>query len=513
MTDLLTLGLDGAAWHKLERMVAAGELPNLAELAETGATGTLRSVHPPVTCPAWRCSTSGKNPGKLGVFWWLDFDRSRGTLSTPDATSFDTADVWDYLSAAGHRVAVLNVPMTYPPPAVDGLAVAGFGAPFEFDVEEPITHPPEAEPRLREEYDWKTAVEDVTGPGGAERVYDCIRSRFELLLDVLADGEYDYVHLTVFYINVLQHKFGDGPETARGWRLIDEYLGRLPTDLTKLVYSDHGHSTIDRTFVVNRYLAERGSLHFDSAPGDGLTGGLYSALKRVGISPRSAFRAGQRVLPDALLERVVESGYPVPTSDLASRVDWERSDAIALSQGPVYLNRDRLSDPAAFRADLRAELAALELDGETPLAAVHPAEDVYDGPHTAEGPDLLLVAADGWELYGGLTPSTVERRVTSWTSGNHADGVVLVHGPDVGATDLSDRSLLDVAPTVLRYFDCPVPRDVDGTALAGAFDSPLPERRERDPIEPDATRSGPATGESGRDAGLEQQLTDLGYLE
>lgn len=513
MTRLLTLGLDGAAWHKLEGMVDAGELPNLAQLVETGATGTLRSVHPPVTCPAWRCSTSGKNPGKLGVFWWLDFDRETGALSTPDATDFHTADVWDYLSAAGHRVAVLNVPMTYPPPAVDGLAVAGFGAPFEFDVDHAITHPPEAEARLREEYGWTPAVEDVTGPGGAERVYDCIRSRFELLLDVLAEGEYDYVHLTVFYINVLQHKFGDGPETARGWRLIDEYLGQLPDEVTKLVYSDHGHSGIDRTFVVNRYLAERGYLQFESSPGGGVTGGLYSALKRAGISPRAAFRAGQRVLPDALLERVVESGYPVPTSDLAARVDWPESDAIALSQGPVYLNRDRLTDPAEFRADLRAELADLTLEGEEPLAAVHTAEEVYDGPHTAEGPDLMLVAADSWELYGGLTPSTVERRVTSWTSGNHPEGIVLLDGPDVRATDLPEHSLVDVAPTVLRHFDCPVPRDVDGTAITGAFDPALPERQEREPLAP-ARKPRTASAGAARDGDrLEQQLTDLGYLE
>ena len=512
MTQLLTLGLDGAGWHKLDRMVRDGDLPNLERMVEAGARGTLESVHPPVTCPAWRCSTSGKNPGKLGVFWWLDLDRGTGELSTPDATSFDTADVWDYLSAASHRVAVLNVPMTYPPPAVDGLAVAGFGAPFEFDVDGSLTHPPEEEARLREEYGWAVGVDDVTAPGGAEAAYDCIRSRFELLLDVLADGSYDYVHLTVFYINVLQHKFGDGPETARGWRLIDDYLGKLPEDLTTLVYSDHGHAHIDRTFVVNKYLADRGYLTFADSPGGGLTGGLYSALERAGISPRRAFHAGKRVLPDRLLERVVEAGYPVPTADLAGRVDWERTDALALSQGPLYLNRDRLDDPETFRAELRAELASLTVDGETPLAEVHPAEAVYEGPHVPEGPDLLLLAADGWELYGGLTPSTVERRVTSWTSGNHPDGVVLLQGPDIERGGLPDHSLVDIAPTVLRYLDCPVPNDVDGQAIESGFAGGLPEPGQQEPLGPGASR--PAGGAEASDGeALEQRLTDLGYLE
>lgn len=68
MVQVLSIGLDGAAWHKLDRLIAAGRLPNLAELANTGVRAPLRSVAPPVTCPAWRCSTSGKNPGKLGVY-------------------------------------------------------------------------------------------------------------------------------------------------------------------------------------------------------------------------------------------------------------------------------------------------------------------------------------------------------------------------------------------------------------------------------------------------------------
>ena len=508
MTRLLTLGLDGAAWHKLSRMIADGDLPNLARLAETGATGTLESVHPPVTCPAWRCSTSGKNPGKLGVYWWLDFDRATGRFSSPDSRSFDTADAWDYLGAAGHESAVVNVPMTYPPAPVDGLLVAGFGAPFEYDVDEPLTHPPDYEDELREAYDWRIGVDDVTAPGGVEETLDLMRSRFELLLDLLADDDHEYVHLTLFYINVLQHKFGDGPETARGWRLVDEYLGKLPDDLTKLVYSDHGHSHIDQTFVVNKYLVDEGYLQLEDSAGGGVTGHLYSLLKRAGVSPRTAARLGDAVLPDAVMERLVESGYPVPTADVAAHVDWEASTAIALSQGPVYLDRDGLGeDYETVRAELREELASLSFDGEEPLDRVMPAEDVYDGPHVDDAPDLMLVAADGWELYGGLTPSAVERQVTSWTSGNHPDGIVLCHGPDVRDTELPPQSLVDVMPTVLRYFDCPVPTDVDGTAIEEAFDPQLPDPGTRDPLDPAADRRTDPDGD------LERRLTDLGYLE
>jgi predicted AlkP superfamily phosphohydrolase/phosphomutase len=509
MTELLSLGLDGAAWHKLDRMMADGKLPNLERMVEEGTRAPLETVLPPVTCPAWRCSTSGKNPGQVGVFWWLNLDRPTGRITSPTADSFDTADVWDYLSEDGRRCAVLNVPMTYPPSPLDGVMVSGFGAPFEVDLDaESMTHPPELQDRLEAEYDWHVGVDDVNEPGGVEEALDLIRSRFELLLDTLDEGEFDYVHLTIFYINVLQHHFGDGPETERGWKLIDEYLGKLPDDLTKVCYSDHGHSHIERTFVVNKYLIDNGYLSIESKAGDEVTGGLYSLLKGVGISPRTAGMLARRVLPESLYERIVQSGYPIPTFELANRVNWAESDAVALSQGPVYLNRDRLGDDyERVRDELKAELESVSVEGDSPFDAVAYAEDVYSGEHVADGPDLLLVAADDWEVYGGVTPSVVERQATSWTSGNHPIGMLLIHGADVTDGDLETRSILDVAPTVLRYLDTPVPTDMNGEAFEEPFRGGLPERRPREPIAGEGARC------AVQDEELESRLEDLGYLE
>lgn len=503
MTRLITLGLDGAAWHKLDRLMDEGRLPNLERLVEEGAHGTLRSVYPPVTCPAWRCSTSGKNPGKLGVFWWLNLERKTGDLRTPDANSFDTADVWDYLSDEGYESAILNVPMTYPPSQIDGAMVSGFGAPFEFDVDEVVTHPPEFQQYLDAKHGWQIGVEDVTAPGGAEEALDLIESRFELLFDLLEEG-YDYLHLTVFYINVLQHKFGDGPETNRAWERIDEYIGELPDDVTKILYSDHGHSRIDRTFVLNKYLIDRDYLKFESGTGANLTGGLYSALKRAGVSPRRIASVAKQVVPRTLFERIIESGYPVPTSAVADRVDWHESKALAVSQGPVFCNSTLLGDDyGEFRASLRDELTSLTVDSQAPFCEVRTAEDVYTGDHLDQGPDLMITARDGWEIYGGITPKIVEFQATSWTSGNHPEGMVLLHGPDVESGSLPEQWLPDVMPTVLRYMGCPVPVDIDGTAMETAF-TDLPHTGERDPLEPADVHG---------NVELEQRLEDLGYLE
>lgn len=512
MTRVVSLGLDGAAWHKLDRLFDDGRLPNLQRLCRNGARAPLRSVLPPVTCPAWRCSTSGKNPGKLGVYWWLNLDRSTGAITTPDARSFGTADVWDYLADAGYACAVVNVPLTAPPAPANGVMVPGFGTPFrEVNDEEepgPVTDPPEFREELVEEYDWEVWVEDIDSEAGLERCYAQMRSRFELLAD-LAERGYDYLHLTLFLVNALQHKYGDGPETARAWELIDDYVGRIDLEDTLLVvYSDHGHAHIENTFVVNKWLAEEGHLSLRSESTDRIGDAIYSLLDGLGVSPRLADRLAERLLPEVAYDALVPSTYPISSVALARRVDWEASDAVATSQGPVYLNRERLGgEYEAFRERLRRRFESLEHGGESVIDAAHTAEDVYAGRHADTAPDLLLESAANWEIYGGIVPSVFEEQVTSWTSGNHPRGMILLAGEDVQPCRPDQRSLLDVMPTVLAYLGCDVPTDVDGEVFAEPFaDGSLSVER-RVPIESDGAAA------AGVDAGLEARLTELGYLE
>lgn len=511
MTRVVSIGLDGAAWHKLDRLINEGRLPNLAELTDTGVRAPLRSVTPPVTCPAWRCSTSGKNPGKLGVYWWLNVDRDRGEITTPNADSFKTADIWDYLSDDGYRCAVLNIPMTYPPSEIEGTMVSGFGAAFDSEGKNKrsITHPPEFERELTEKYEWQTTIDDVTTPDGLDAAYDVIRSRFDLLSDILED-DYDYVHLTVFYINALEHKYGDGEETGRAWELIDERLGQIDTeDTVLLLYSDHGHGHIENTFVINRWLIDNGylSLASDVTSETGLSRTLYTALESVGVSPKKMASYGRRVLPETAYDWLMPSKFPISSAELSEEVEWSQTDAIAFSQGPLYLNRSRLGDEyATVREHLRQELADLTYQGEQVLSDVRPAEEVYNGPFVSDAPDLLLSSSDGWEIYGGIVPSTFESQVMSWTSGNHPVGMLLANGPNSEPQTLSERSILDIAPTVLHALDSAVPSDMDGSVIEEIAGTKASVST-RDPI--DVSR---IVAES-RNGELEQSLQDLGYLD
>ena len=70
----IVIGLDGASFDLINPWLRAGKLPNLQSLMDNGVKGRLKSCLPPTTSPNWKCYSTGKNPGKLGMFWWENID-------------------------------------------------------------------------------------------------------------------------------------------------------------------------------------------------------------------------------------------------------------------------------------------------------------------------------------------------------------------------------------------------------------------------------------------------------
>jgi len=71
---LVVVGLDGASFELLDPWIEEGSLPNLRKIKDSGVYGDMESCLPPVTSPNWKCYSTGKNPGKLGIFWWENID-------------------------------------------------------------------------------------------------------------------------------------------------------------------------------------------------------------------------------------------------------------------------------------------------------------------------------------------------------------------------------------------------------------------------------------------------------
>jgi predicted AlkP superfamily phosphohydrolase/phosphomutase len=504
MTDTIILGLDGANWPLLEPWLADGDLPNIAALREEGVWTDMKSVLPPVTCPNWRCYSTGKNPGNLGVFWWEKIDTDARSLSTPNSRSFKSANYWDYLNEDGKSAGVVNLPMTYPPFEIETYMVAG-GPGSDQDA---YTRPPE----LADELDKKgyrlhpkTPVTSKDDRSEAAAVVDLIDQRFETFRVLLDEEDVDVAHLTIFYINVLQHFFWRGEPTREAWRVIDEHIGAIREDYpdaTLMLMSDHGCKDVDTVFYANAWLEKEGYLVTETNTAD--------ALSEAGINKKSLSKLAHklgihglvtRLVPEWLTSSIPEDEEGFKREQKLEKVKWAESSAVASGQGLIYVIDD---DPATVD-QLVTDLESLTNDAGQPIAReVFTREEAYSGPYTSEAPKIIFDQRPGVHTSGAIGSNPVFAEVGHWEAENVRTGLFLADGPSVMADELTETiSITNIAPTVLHSVDCPVPIDMDGDALSLFGDRSV---ETRDPIIHEE-----AGGTADED--VQARLEDLGYLE
>jgi Tfp pilus assembly protein PilF len=118
------LGLDGADWQLLDRYVAAGRMPRLAELLKHSSAGVLESLQPPLSPLVWTTMMSGTPPTEHGVLDFTRFHPHSGQREPITSTERRVPAIWDMASASGRSSAVLGMWATWPAEAVRGLMVS-----------------------------------------------------------------------------------------------------------------------------------------------------------------------------------------------------------------------------------------------------------------------------------------------------------------------------------------------------------------------------------------------------
>src|SRR5205814_7731359 len=81
----------------------------------------------------WISLSTGLKPAQHGVydFWTYDEQQEPGVARKPHVQTRRKGGkaIWNLLSEYGKQVLVVNVPMTYPPEAVNGIMVSGYMTP------------------------------------------------------------------------------------------------------------------------------------------------------------------------------------------------------------------------------------------------------------------------------------------------------------------------------------------------------------------------------------------------
>lgn len=140
---MIVVGLDGLEPAIVQRLQAAGRLPNLARLAAAGGYSRLATTLPAQTPVAWSTFATGVNPGGHGIYDFIRRDPSNyrvdialnryerpNALLPPRAVNLRRGTpLWNLLAAHGIPSTVLRCPCSYPPDDFEGRQLSGMGVP------------------------------------------------------------------------------------------------------------------------------------------------------------------------------------------------------------------------------------------------------------------------------------------------------------------------------------------------------------------------------------------------
>ncbi|MFW6304684.1 MAG: alkaline phosphatase family protein, partial [Candidatus Saliniplasma sp.] len=304
----------------------------------------------------------------------------------------------------------------------------------------------------------------------AREIHKIIEGQFDAGLTLAKEYDVDFLQLTIFHINVLQHFFWNDDKTKKGWEIIDEKVGEiLDTADNVLFMSDHGCNKIEHVFNINTWLEREGYLKTKRSFGDILKALHIDRELLAKISDRLHLQKFLRkLLPPSLIEGIPTDSGEVKKEGKTSKVDWENSQVFASGQGPIYFNKNNIEDTEKLKKEIINKLENLRhLETNKKMVdKVFRKEEIYEGEYLDEAPDLVMDQARGIHIAGGLGKEGVFQFSEKWKAENKKYGIFAAVGEDVERSgEIKGVSILDLAPTIIDYFGIKIPEDIDGKTL------------------------------------------------
>jgi predicted AlkP superfamily phosphohydrolase/phosphomutase len=498
------------------------------------------------------------NPGKHGIYHFLNFQEKNYAQKLINSTDIMAPCLWDLLGAQGKKAIVVNVPITYPPKKMNGLLISGMLTP---SVNKIFTYPSSLHAEIVAQMGAWPIEKDMSMLEKAGKTYEALDLLFrtterqlEVLLYLMKKYPWNFL-MTVFRgTDLIQHKLWETLSSESSDKLselemrlkgiipifyekIDTIIGELvkavPEDVTVIIMSDHGFGPIKGVFASNRWLSKEGLLRVKRgaswrrlrAKFGRLT--LKQILEKLGLDNAAVMT---KLSPKALKFK-----WPVLRS-----LDQEAWEVIRWSKTKIYgplggnpmlflrLNlkgREPLGvvkpgkEEEALKNFLKEKLLALcnPVTGEKMVEKVYEANEIYSGPYINLAPDLVGEFKNGEYIATGSLANQ-EWLGESQNAQHRRQGILMIKGNVISqGLELSPCDIMDLTPTILHILSSPIPKDMDGSILEEIFDSTFweahpPKFSEPSPLEKEPE---PSTEDYNEDEKREitDMLKDLGYID
>jgi predicted AlkP superfamily phosphohydrolase/phosphomutase len=539
---VIIIGLDGATYDLMLPWVKEGYLPTFKRLMEEGSWGELQSTMPPLTGPAWSSFITGKNPGKHGIYDFINRNPQGYDWYTINATHRHGMSLWRLLGDHGRKVVVFNVPVTYPPEAVNGLMISGYLTPPKAnDFIFPST--------LKSELDQKVGPHSTFFTGivyslGREdkfiKAIDEMTDRTIRVMDFLLDRiPWDFFMGVFQSPDLLQHCLWKdlahpvfGKAVRDQYQKIDRYLKdllpRLGRKTILFILSDHGFGGLRRQVFLNTWLFLTGFLRLKSTA----MVKLKRAIFKAGLVPMKLHKLSIRLGID-LSDQVIENQeglFSFLNRAVLSfeDVDWEKTVAYAIGNKGIYINLEGREPKGCVKSGNDYQYILEKIRGklyqmrdpntdELIIDRVFFKEEIYSGPYLPDAPDLFPVSKGfQYHLRGDYLFMSNHWIEDLWLAyGFHRpNGIFMAFGPGIKkGQPIEGKRIIDLTPTVLPLMGVPIPTDIDGECSLDLFDETFLKsfRPSYCQPPPEEKRSEKVLSEE-EEMEIKKSLKSLGYL-
>jgi predicted AlkP superfamily phosphohydrolase/phosphomutase len=498
---------------------------------------------------------TGKNPGKHRIFDFIRRGKGDYYGAPINASLRDGDTLWRVLSDADKRVGVLSVPATYPPEPVNGFMVTGMLTPPDATD---YTYPPQLAQELERDVPSFTMMAEGTAHalGKEALLLDALDRLTDMNMEtiryLMGRDQWDFF-MTVFKeTDVAMHWLWRFMDQSHRWYVKDapdrlrqglqhcyqridaslaELLDLVGEDTILVIMSDHGAGPLEQYIHANAWLLDEGFMQLQR----NFPIGAKRLLYQVGLTPTALYKLTMALGRGPQMARTLRHHKAGALSMLRraflsfSDVDWSRTKVYSLGNyGQLYVNLRGREPQGIVAPGAEYERVVDELvdrlgrlrhpeTGKAIPVRVYRRDEIYEGDHLEEGPDVVFLPEDmrynGFGLYQFSSRSWLEPAFDR-SGGHRMDGVVMLSGPGIRQSQALDGATLsDLAPTILAAMGVPIPDDMDGRVLTEAFEEDFFGKR---PIRyTDARASGPVdelelTPE--QEEMVKERLRGLGYI-
>ena len=563
MSRVLVIGLDGATFDLIDPWIKEGKLPTLADCLKEGTRSTLLSTPLSNSAQAWSSFITGKNPGKHGIYDFFETRQDSYGVQFLNASFRKGKSLWRLVSDVGKKVGVMNVPMTYPAEAVNGVFLSGLDSP---GIDSNFAHPRGLMEEINQHVGGYILEPGIWGyirrgrqDTALQKLLEMVKIRTATARYLMKSRDWDFFMVVYTATDKVQHHFWKYIDPARPeyhadlpysdailqvYQELDKSIQKLletAGDVSVIIMSDHGAGpSTRRTMFINRWLHKEGFLFYKDS------GKVASQLGRIKYNLlEQTTNEIKKLLPRKTKEFMIRM-FPgirdkVDSVLLLPGIDWSRTKAYSRENHPaIFINTagreaEGIVKPGQQYEDMRNKIIEKLQNLKCPetgypiVGEIFKQEDIYQGPEAFKAPDIIFqwkqslyvhrpsgsgANNDFLETLDDRTLLSSEN--TTRPSGIHRDhGIFIASGQHLEKNKkFEGAKIYDIAPTVLYLLGIPVPDDMDGRVLEDAINRDyLKENPIKKGVAVTSVEGAPKSFDREETTAIKDRLKGLGYID